>query len=75
MLHEQILDLGHPGSRNVRAGREMSEHEDPRGGRSQGGEEQASVLQPEYDGSHNTGAGEFIRIVSGELGQPQSVSS
>jgi hypothetical protein len=49
----KVLDLGHPRSRTLRAGREVPEHEDARNRRREGGKKQTSILQPKYDGGHN----------------------
>jgi len=52
-ISRKVPDLGHPRSGNLRASREMSEHEDARNCRREGCKKQTRILQPEYDGGHN----------------------
>ena len=57
LIAPKVFDSRHTGSGNVRAGRQVSKYEDSRSRRCQGREEQARLLQPEYDGSDNIGNG------------------
>ena len=56
--HHKVPHLGHSRSRNVRPSRKMPEHEDARDRCREGGKKQTSILQPEYDGGHNSRIGE-----------------
>jgi hypothetical protein len=57
---QSVSHSGYPWPRNLWSGGEVSEHENPRDRCSESGEKQACVLQPEYDGGHDLGAGAFL---------------
>ena len=59
----QVLDLGYTGARHVRPSRQVPKHEDARDCGRQGRQEQACLLQPEYDGSDHPRPGACFALL------------